>query len=270
MARLPVPIHSRREFIGALALGAGARAADAPFRFTRIDHVEFTVADVARSRDFYARLFGNAVLKNNRTERRYIQMGASYFAFEPSQNVRVDHISAGIAGYDVNALHDYLKQRNIAYRDFPSGKDLNVTDPDGIRLQLSVDEGWNQLTASTASPEAVNTGGALATPVGVDHILLNVTDEAKAAAFYARILGTVSEKTSERTWFQVGTSRLGFRKTPASGKPGVDHIAILAAFDASLSERLVQVGIKLDAGSTPASPEFRDPDGYLVQMVKAG
>src|SRR5512143_202237 len=104
---------------GAFALRQ-AMAADAELRFTALDHVEFLVSDVERSAAFYARVFGNTVLKNNKTTRRYVQIGASYLAMDKGQ-IRVDHVCAGIPKFDVAALHASLDAKGVAYRDFPSG-----------------------------------------------------------------------------------------------------------------------------------------------------
>jgi len=76
---------NRREATAALLAGAfTARAADQPFSFTSLDHVEFFASNVEKSVAFYARIFGNTVLKNNRTTRRYLRLGGSYIAIENS------------------------------------------------------------------------------------------------------------------------------------------------------------------------------------------
>src|ERR1700676_5082502 len=211
----------RRELLGILGMGAFALrkavAADSALRFTALDHVEFLVSDVEKSAAFYARIFGNTVLKNNKTTRSYIKLGASYIAMDRNAQgaVNVDHFCAGIAGFDVAAVHTYLTGKSVAYRDFPSGKDLAVPDPDGIRLQLATDNGWAQLLGGTASPETVSMGSEpVFHPTGIDHILLNVTDPEKSAAFYEKILGPVTQRNNNRIWFQTGTGRIGLLKTP--------------------------------------------------------
>ena len=77
---------SRREALGILGAGAFALrkavAADPPLRFTALDHVEFLVSDAEKSAEFYARVFGNTVLKNNKTTRRYVKLGPSYIAMD--------------------------------------------------------------------------------------------------------------------------------------------------------------------------------------------
>ena len=263
----------RRELLGVLGVSAVALrkavAAEAALRFTALDHVEFLVSDVEKSAAFYARAFGNTVLKNNKTTRRYVQIGASYLAMDKGQ-VRVDHFCAGIPRFDVAALHMYLEAKGVAYRDFPSGKDLAVADPDGIRLQLATDNGWTQLLGGTASPETISIGGEpVFRPTGIDHILLNVTDPEKSTAFYEKILGPVTQRNNNRIWFQAGTGRIGLLQTPAGEKAGVNHYCISVEkfdYDAAL-QKLQAAGVKHDKAEIAGAPDLRDPDGYRVQVM---
>jgi catechol 2,3-dioxygenase-like lactoylglutathione lyase family enzyme len=246
-----------------------AVAADPPLLFTALDHVEFLVSDVEKSAAFYARIFGNTLLKNNKTTRRYIKLGASYIAMDKG-DVHVDHFCAGIPGFRVASVHSYLDAQGVAYRDFPSGKDLAVPDPDGIRLQLATDNGWAQLLTGTASPEAILIGNEpIFRPNGIDHILLNVTDPEKSAAFYEKILGPVTRRENNRIWFQAGAGRIALLKTPAGEKPGVNHYCVSVEkfdYDAAVT-KLQQAGVRLDAPEIAGSPDLRDPDGYRVQVM---
>jgi catechol 2,3-dioxygenase-like lactoylglutathione lyase family enzyme len=263
----------RRELLGVLGASAfalrRAAAADAALHFTALDHVEFLVSDVEKSAAFYARVFGNTVLKNNKTTRRYVKLGPSYIAMDKGQ-VRVDHFCAGIPKFDVASVHAYLDAKGIPYRDFPSGKDLAVADPDGTRLQLATDNGWQLLLGGTASPETISIGGEpIFRPTGIDHILLNVTDPEKSAAFYEKILGAVTQRNNNRIWFQSGTGRIGLLQTPAGEKPGVNHYCVsVEKFDYDNAvKKLQQAGVKLDKAEIAGSPDLRDPDGYRVQVM---
>ena len=266
----------RRDVLGMLG-GSGLvlrkiLAADPALHFTGLDHVEFLVSDAEKSAAFYARVFGNAVLKNNRTTRRYVKVGASYLAMDRNAQgaINVDHFCAGIAGFDVASVHKYLDEKGIAYRDFPSGKDMAVPDPDGTRLQLAADNGWAQLLTGTASPETIATGGEpIFRPTGIDHILLNVTDPEKSAAFYEKILGPVTQRNNNRIWFQAGTGRIGLLKTPAGEKAGVNHFCVSVEkfdYDAAV-KKLEAAGVKLDKAEIAGAPDLRDPDGYRVQVM---
>jgi catechol 2,3-dioxygenase-like lactoylglutathione lyase family enzyme len=263
----------RRAALGLLGAGAfatrRAAAADSGFLFAGLDHVEFTVSDVEKSLAFYVHVFGNTVMKNNQTTRRYLKLGGCYIAMDKTQDIRVDHYCAGIEGFNIANVHTYLQQNGIAYRDFPSGKDLAVADPDGIRAQLAVNDGWAQLTKGTASPESVPAGaGPIFRPAGLDHILLNVADPEKSAAFYAKIFGTVTQRNNNRIWFQAGKSRIGLLQTPAGQRPGVNHYCVaVEAFDyGAVVKKLEQAGAKVETPEVAGAPEFRDRDGFLVQV----
>jgi len=152
---------TRRSALGMLAAAPlAAQKTDLPLSFTNLDHVEFFASDVVKSVAFYARIFGNNVLKNNKTTRRYVNLGSAYIAIETAgqAGIRVDHFCAGMPGFKVSEAHTYLTAHGVEYKDFPSGKDLAVADPDGTRLQMASDNGWNLLTASTASPESIPGG----------------------------------------------------------------------------------------------------------------
>lgn len=271
-------VTSRREALMVLAaglpgLGRADAATNPPFRFTALDHVETAVPDSAKSAAFYSSVFGGPVWKNNQTERRYVMLGPCYIAIEQGrQPMGVDHFSVGIDAYDINALHAYLKQESIAYRDYPSGRDLNVTDPDGIHVQLSADNTWTQLKGATASPVAGSEHGeAIFRPLGLDHILLNVPDPEASAVFYAKILGPVTQRNNGRIWFRTGRSRVGLLQTPAGQKPGVNHFCVSAApFDyAAATKRLAEANAKVETPELAGAPEFRDPEGLLIQVLAA-
>jgi catechol 2,3-dioxygenase-like lactoylglutathione lyase family enzyme len=244
-------------------------AANVALRFTTLDHVEFNVSDVEKSVAFYAQIFGNTVLKNNRTTRRYLKLGPAFIAMDRGQEIHVDHFCAGIPDFRIEELHRYLDERAVQYKDYPSGRDLYVTDPDGARVQLGGDNSWEQLLKGTASPESVGVGEPIFRPIGIDHILLNVSDPEKSAVFFEKIFGTVTQRNNNRTWFQVGKSRLGLLQTPSGQRAGVNHYCVAAEpFDyQSATKKLAQAGAKVESPEVGGAPEFRDPDGYLVQVM---
>jgi catechol 2,3-dioxygenase-like lactoylglutathione lyase family enzyme len=265
---------TRREAIGFVGAGfAAARAsqADDSISFVALDHIEISVPDAAKSAAFYARVFGGPLWKNNKTPRRYVKFGPRYIAIEQGREpFGVDHFSAGIQDFQVAAIHNYLTQRGIAYKDYPSGKDLSVTDPDGIHLQLSADFTWGPMEGATASPEPVQIPSQpVFVPTGIDHILLNVSDPEKSAAFYEKILGPVSQRNNNRIWFQVGRSRVGLLKVPSGQKPGVNHFAVACnSFEyAAATKKLQTAGAHVEKPEAPDTPEFLDPDGLLVQVI---
>jgi catechol 2,3-dioxygenase-like lactoylglutathione lyase family enzyme len=265
---------TRREamgFIGAGLIATRLAQADDTLKFVALDHIEISVPDAAKSAAFYARVFGGPIWKNNKTPRRYVKFGPRYIAVEQGREpFGADHFSAGIQDFQIAAIHNYLTQRGIAYKDYPSGKDLSVTDPDGIHLQLSADFTWGPMEGATASPDPVQTPAQpIFEPTGLDHILLNVSDPEKSAAFYEKILGPVSQRNNNRIWFQAGRSRVGLLKVPAGQKPGVNHFCVAASsFEyAVVTKQLATAGAHMETPEGPDTPEFRDQDNLLVQVM---
>ena len=263
---------TRREALALFAAaGTLAAAEDAQaLHFTALDHIEVSAPDSARTAAFYARLFGAPVWKNNKSNRRYVMLGSRYIAIEHArQPLGVDHFSVGIEGFVVADIHTWLKQRGIAYRDYPSGKDLNVDDPDGIHIQLSADNTWADMKDRLASPEiAPEVANPIFQPTGLDHILLNVSDLPKSAAFYENIFGPATQIDNNRTWFQAGKSRIGLLQAPAGTKPGVNYFCISAAafnFPATL-KKLEEAGARVERPEAAGVREFLDPDGLLVRV----
>ncbi len=241
--------------LGAGAMAVSGRAADAPFRFTQLDHIETNAPDSAGTAAFYARLFGGPVWKNNKTQRRYVRLGPCYIAIENARKpYGVDHFSAGIADYHIGEIHSFLDRHHIAYRDYPSGKDLNVTDPDGIHVQLSADNTWGPLAANTAAVEpGTFDGEPMFRASAIEEILLNVTDPEKSAPFYETIFGPAVGRTGrDGLWFPVGRSIIGLM---GASKPGVSRFCVNAT--------------KYDGGYVEET-EFHDPDGLRIQVKTTG
>ncbi len=265
---------NRREVLGLfgagmLSAGRPGTQASAP-EFSALDHIEFYVSSVERSRDFFVRVFGNTLLKG-RTNKRYVRLGATYMAFEPPRTsdgeIKVDHVSVAIKGLEMPRLHAFLDQRGVAYQDYPSGRDTAVIDPDGIRLQLSPENGWSLLNPPNFMPEDfVLAEEPVFRPVAMDHVVLSVREPEKSIAFYQKFLG--APQRGNPTWFQVGASRIGLQQASAGQHLGVQYFCLTAAvFSVEVaSRRLQQMGATVETADVPGSIRFRDPDGSLLQV----
>lgn len=266
---------SRRELLALLASGAlVARrgTADASsLHFAALDHVGITVADAQKSTAFYTRLFGANVYKNNQTPRRYLKLGPCYMAIAPpgqgSQGYRVDHICPGVEGFQNAEVERSLEGRGVGFRKTDLGP--FVADPDGIQIQLWTENSWKEATRPAAPESYSLSGEPIFRPTGLDHILLDVTDPEKSAAFYEKIFGPVTSRNNNRTWFQVGKSRIGLLAVGSGRRPGVNHFCVsAAAFDYDTAiKKLEQAGAKPQAPEVAGAPEFHDPDGILVQVM---
>jgi catechol 2,3-dioxygenase-like lactoylglutathione lyase family enzyme len=264
---------TRREALRILPalLVAPQLSAQAGPDFALLDHIEFYVSDVEESRDFFVRVFGNELRMRN--GKRYLRLGSSYMAFEsPRAHAAagsVDHFSAAIRKLEMPALHAYLEQRGVTYQDYPSGRDTGVTDADGIRTQLSPENGWSLLDPSRFLPEATPIKDKpvfLAT--ALDHVLLNVANLESSVAFYQKFLGRPTS-ANNRIWFQLGPSRIGLTQTPAGTPPGVNHFCVAAVpFDPAAAGRKMQYfGAKTEPADVAGAIQFRDPDGLTIQVI---
>jgi catechol 2,3-dioxygenase-like lactoylglutathione lyase family enzyme len=271
---------TRREAL--YVIGAGMFPAAHPFaqeaslEFDAVDHIEFYVSQVERTRNFFASVFGNTLLKNVSAAKSYVKIGSAYMAFERPRTaggpLTTDHVSVAIRNIEMARVHAFLDSRGLAYRDYPSGRDTAIVDGDGIRTQLSPQNGWSLLKPPTfASDAAELQGEAVFRPTGIEHVLLNVADPEASVRFYEKVFGPVSRRNNNRVWFQAGRSRIGLLKTPEGQRSGVNHFCVSADpfnYDAAVA-RLAALGAKVEPPELPGAPSFRDPDGMLVQVSTA-
>src|SRR6202163_3418018 len=154
---------TRREALYVIGAGmvsaARPSAQTASLEFDAVDHVEFYVSQVERTRDFFATVFGNTLLKNASAAQSYVKMGSASLAFERPRAaggaLTTDHVSVAIRNIEMARVHALLDSRGIAYRDYPSGRDTAIVDDDGVRTQLSPQDGWSLLKPPTFAPDVV-------------------------------------------------------------------------------------------------------------------
>jgi glyoxylase I family protein len=134
---------SRRHLLqGLTALAAAGGAASAaaqptPFSSTRIDHISIQVTDMARSIEFYEKIFGLKVLNEDK-ENEIVRMGVTRIIVslhrKPPVGI-VDHFAIAIDGFDRAAVtaelakHGLTAQENLDYGFY-------VRDPEGIPVQI--------------------------------------------------------------------------------------------------------------------------------------
>ena len=134
---------SRRDLIQGLtvlAAAGGAASASAqttPFNSTRIDHISIQVTDMARSREFYEKIFGLKVLNEDK-ENEIVRMGVTKIIVslhrKPPVGI-VDHFAIAIDGFDREAVtaelakHGLTAEQNLDYGFF-------VRDPEGVPVQI--------------------------------------------------------------------------------------------------------------------------------------
>ena len=134
---------SRRELIGALALlagaGAGTTASAATLKGASINHVSVLVTDMARSIDFYGRVFGLTLVNEDKAN-KIARLGANgkvlvSLRIEPPSGV-IDHFAIGVEGFNREAVTADLKGFGLTPADnIQFG--FHVKDPDGAVVQIT-------------------------------------------------------------------------------------------------------------------------------------
>ena len=134
---------SRRDLIQGLTVLAAAGSASqasaqtAPFKSTRIDHISIQVTDMARSREFYEKIFGLKVLSEDK-ENEIVRMGVTKIIVSLHRKAPVgivDHFAIAIDDFDRDAVtaelakHGLMPEQNLDYGFY-------VRDPEGIPVQI--------------------------------------------------------------------------------------------------------------------------------------
>ena len=140
---------SRRDLLAALATlviaaratPAGAAPAIGPVK--QMNHVSIFVPDVQKSKQFYQDLFGLPLL-TNQDPGVNLSTGSSFLGIYPlpasaaGGKGSINHLCLGVERFDADAVQKTLTERGITARIRLRGdtKELYMTDPDGISVQL--------------------------------------------------------------------------------------------------------------------------------------
>jgi catechol 2,3-dioxygenase-like lactoylglutathione lyase family enzyme len=140
----------RRQLIRSIAAAAAAVGAASPaaaegkgFQAIAVNHISYTVADYAKTRDFYADLLGMKVSHDD-GKQCYMSFGDTFLlprnaranAKTPQKTPVVDHFAVTIDNWDKKAVEAELLRRGLEPR--PDTDDsFHVKDPDGYNLQIS-------------------------------------------------------------------------------------------------------------------------------------
>ena len=137
---------SRRQLIRTLAVAATASSALSSeamaatgkgFKAVTVNHISYQVADYAKTRDFYADLFGMK-LSHDDGKQCYLAFGDTFLIprNHDSGTPRIDHIAYTIDNWDKNAVEAELKRRGLDPQP-DTENSFHVKDPNGFDLQIS-------------------------------------------------------------------------------------------------------------------------------------
>src|SRR6516225_3254888 len=139
---------TRRQLIQNLTLAATAASAVSGvpvaaaegkvLNATNINHVSYQVADYARTRDFYAGLFGMKVSEDNGKQCR-LSFGDNILVVRSRPPApKVDHIAFTLANWDQEkeAVEAELKRRGLKIIQGDTKPSLHILDPDGFEVQM--------------------------------------------------------------------------------------------------------------------------------------
>jgi catechol 2,3-dioxygenase-like lactoylglutathione lyase family enzyme len=134
---------TRRELIQALAavaaVGVATAASAAPLKSGSINHVSVLVTDMARSIDFYNRVFGLSVQNEDKANKiARLGIGGKVLVslrVEPPPGL-IDHFAIGVEGFNREAVTKELQGMGLTPREnLEFG--FHVKDPDGANVQIT-------------------------------------------------------------------------------------------------------------------------------------
>jgi len=273
---------SRREALtlaAAFASRAIAQTSLLPLQTTGLEHLGMTVPDQKASAEFYGRIFDPQLFQErDPPPRYYVRLGTAYIAFGGATDVRaaadansqakIDHFCALVKDYKPQEMRAALEQAGI---NMGTGRLGMPTDSDGIRLQLLGVPGG---LARTIIPSTrISTDDAAVEAIGLDHIVLTVSDMEKSAAYYAKFFGppVSRSKKPERIWFGVAQTRLALEPVASGGKPAIERVCVkIAGFDRRVTrEKLKKVGVEAVPADDEHALRFKDLNGFTIEL-KAG
>ena len=133
---------TRRELVQTLVvltLSGGTTAAQG-LRVRNVDHASVLVSDMARSVEFYQRVFGFSIVSEDE-ENEIVRLGFDgqillSLRHEATPGV-IDHFAFGVEGFDAESATRMLEARRVTPEPVNIDYGFHFKDPDGAIVQLS-------------------------------------------------------------------------------------------------------------------------------------
>jgi catechol 2,3-dioxygenase-like lactoylglutathione lyase family enzyme len=257
-----------------IAARAAAQSKLLPLNTSGLDHLSITVPDSAAAATFYGKIFDPQVFhERTGVQRYYVRLGSAYLAFGPQANTTpyIDHIAAGVIDFveDDFGKPEIKNQITAAGLAAPPGALPMLSDPDNLRLQL--------VNTTHGLFDTLMPGGRVTIeppaliPMGIDHVMVSVTDVEKSAVHYRKLFGseTSRDRNPDRVWFKLADSKLGLEPVTSGRKAGFSHYCVkVAGFDrAAATAKLAKLGLRVEPGSETGAIRFRDLHDLQVEVV---
>ena len=250
---------------GQTRLGSGPL----PLQTTGLEHIGMTVPDQKASAEWYGRIFDPQLFQErDPPPRYYVRMGSAYIAFggtpPTDATPKIDHFCALVKDYKPDEMRAAIEKAGIK---MGAGRFGMPTDDDGIRLQLL---GVPAGLAKTIIPYTrITTDDAAVAAVGLDHIVLAVTDLERSSAHYSRFFGSPISKKASQVWFQVANTRLALEPVPSGGKPAIERLCFrVAGFDKKIvASKLRKLQVETTQAQGGHALRFRDLNGFTIELV---
>ena len=271
--------------LGVLLLLPGATAQTSlPLANLGLEHLELVVPDPASSARFYARIFRTELHEQPvRDTLRYFvllgdlpldrQVGYVAIGMGLGRPPSIGHYCVLAQVYSRDGFAAALRAAGLPSQATAPGPVGMWPDPDGLRLQLFQPPA-GLVSVAVKSPLPIGREGVVS-PMGVDHVLLQVSNLDRSLAYYRALYGTSAEQPRDangRVWFQLARgTRVGLEQT--QGSPRIAHYAVrVKAFDhAALTDRLRVLGTRvLPSPDEPDVVRFADDNGIIVELRVAG
>ena len=279
---------SRRSLLGALCAGVGAtllrrqthgQARALPLENLGLEHLDIVVPDTGASARFYKQVFSSPLHEQDfRGGKRYFvllgdlptdrQVGYIAIGAANGRPIGVGHYCALAESVDLPAIG---KELTTAGYPEPGGGFGLIPDPDGLELQLFAPPAGLVTAAAPSSLEVADR--AAFSPLGLEHVLLAVSDHRRALRYYRFMYGegleTRDAEVPERVWFNLArNTRIGIKPVARSALPHFVRFGIkVAPFDSAAAAAVLRAAGAEVLTAAPSLIRFRDNYGITLEVI---